>query len=291
MLCLKSNFFAFLAILIWSSAFIIIKILLQTYDAFTISVFRFFLTGLILLVYIVLKNMKFPKKKDIILFIISGINGFVLHVLFLNIGLNLISPGVASIINSTSPIITSILSIYFFQEKLNKKAWIFIFISFLGILILSVYKDNKISFNIGIIWVLFASINLSIYNITQKKLTNKYTAIESVIFSIFFASIIWIILSPTTILKFHSLNMKFFILILYLTIIVGIISYFLWSKALSLCRKTGEITIFIFLTPLFSIIMEIIIFKKSFNLIDLFASLLILIGIFGFQKSEILINT
>lgn len=281
---MKARILAFITILIWASAFIVLKILLRNHNLTTISAIRFILTQIILLVFILIKKMKFPEKKDLFLFFISGITGFVFHILFLNFGLYQVNASTASIINASSPILNSLLAIFFLRENTNKKFWFSIFISFLGILILTILGEGFFTINIGTFWLFLSSLSLAIYNITQKKITQKYNYLESSIFSLFFGSFFWTLYTPKIIKEIKVINFIDIILIFYLTLFVGIISFVLWGKAIAVVTNTNNITVFLFFSPIFSTIMGIWFLNEKLTIFTLIGGLFSLIGIIGCNK-------
>lgn len=280
---LKAKILAFITLLFWSSSFLATKIALKTLDSMSLAILRYTLASIILIILVIVQKFKFPSMKDIPLIILSGVSGFSLYMLFFNLGVSSLTSATASVIVAFSPILTSILSSIFLNEKVRKKAWIFIFVSFLGILVLTLW-EGVFSLNFGIIWMFLSALSTAIYNITQKKLLKKYTAMESTSYSMIAGGIVLLISSPKTVNKFFTIDINTFLVVFYIAFFVGIIGYILWSKALELSDTTGEIANFIFLNPLFATIIGIIFLNEKVTLPTLIGGILILIGIVGYNR-------
>jgi len=80
------------------------------------------------------------------MFFLTGLTGFALHMITFNKGVSTLSSATSSILLACAPIFTSILSVAFLKEKINFYCWISIFISFSGILILTLW-EGVLSFN------------------------------------------------------------------------------------------------------------------------------------------------
>lgn len=282
---LKAKIIAFITLLFWSSSFLATKLVLKTLDSMTLAILRYTIAAIILIILAVVKKFKFPEIKDLPLIVLSGLSGFSLYMICFNLGVSSLTSATASVIIACSPILTSILSSIFLNEKVSKKAWAFIFVSFIGILILTLW-EGVFSLNFGVVWMFLSALLTAIYNITQKKLLQKFTAMEATSYSMIAGGIVLLIYSPKTITKFLTIDLKTFLIVFYIAFFVGIVGYMLWTKALELADTTGEVANFIFLNPLFATILGIIFLNEKITIPTLVGGALILIGIIGYNKNK-----
>lgn len=281
-----TNIFSFLAVLFWASAFVITKYMVGKgmISPIDLAILRYFLASIILICLFFTKKISLLKLKDLPLFIISGILGFSGYGFLFNLANIYITPGTASVINAICPGITAIWGYFLFKEKINSKGKLGLFISFIGVIILSLW-NSKFSINYGIILMLVAAFFLGSYNILQKVMVKRYTPLESITYSILFGTISFLIFHSQTLKIFVvNKNPQLWILILYLAIFPSIISYYCWSKAMSYCNTTTEVTKYMFVTPVLAVILSAI----FMDIIPTFEVYLgggtILLGMFIFSK-------
>ena len=168
-----SKILAFMSVFFWGISFLFTKMGFKYFkDPVTLAVLRYVFSFFTLIVFIFIKKIKFPHVKDSLMFFISGFSGFTVYMIAFNKAVSTLSSATASILLACSPIITALLSWIFLKERINIYCWISIFISFTGILVLTLW-EGVLSFNAGVFWMLFASTALAIYNIIQKKFVER----------------------------------------------------------------------------------------------------------------------
>ena len=167
--------FPFIFVILWSSAFITTKPLIDNSDPFAALAFRFFIVSLGFYLFSVYSKYSIiiPKKK----FIESVLTGVLFHGLYLGGVFYSISigmpTGLAALIVTLQPILTNILSVPMLNEKINRKQWIGALLGFIGatlVLGLDVGSDIPL---IGLVSVIIALIAITISTIWQKKLSNN----------------------------------------------------------------------------------------------------------------------
>ena len=113
-------------ILLWSSAFITTKPIVDNSDPFAALAFRFFFVALgFYLFSIYTNNSLIIKKKNLIESVLSGIlfHGFYLGGVFFSISIGM-PASIAALIVTLQPILTNILSGPILNEKISLKQWI-----------------------------------------------------------------------------------------------------------------------------------------------------------------------
>lgn len=276
---------ALVTILFWGTSFSTVKLVLKHYDWLTFSIIRNVLSALILVAYMYIIKVKLPSKKDIPMLCFSGLMGVSIYTILFNIGLRTLTSATTSVIISINPILTTIFSSLILKEKINKKSWFFIFLSFIGILILTLW-EGVFSLNIGILWIFMAAVCFATYNVIQRKLSQKYSPFECTAYSMIFGSIFLFLLSPKAILEIKNINLQVGILTFYIVVFVGVVAYVLWSKALSLADKVGEVTNVLFLNPLIATLIGVFFLGENLSLPIIIGGILILTGIIGYNRNK-----
>ena len=167
--------FPLIFVLLWSSAFITTKPIIDNSDPFAALAFRFFFVAVgFLLFSIYLKQSILIKKRYLIESMFSGIlfHGLYLGGVFYSISIGMLT-SIAALIVTLQPILTNILSGPILNEKVSLKQWIGILLGFLGAtLVLGLDLGSKIPL-LGLVATLIALISITASTIWQKKLSNN----------------------------------------------------------------------------------------------------------------------
>ena len=167
--------FPFIFILLWSSAFITTKPIVDNSEPFSALAFRFFFVAIgFLLFSLYSKNLIVIKKKNQLEFLISGVlfHGFYLGGVFFSISIGM-PAGIAALIVTLQPILTNILSGPILNEKISIKQWIGAILGFIGAtLVLGLDLGTDIPV-LGLIATIVALIAITSSTIWQKKLSNN----------------------------------------------------------------------------------------------------------------------
>ncbi len=167
--------YPFIFILLWSSAFITTKPIVDNSDPFSALAFRFFFVAIgFFLFCLYSKSSIIIKKTNLIESIFSGIlfHGLYLGGVFFSISIGM-PAGIAALIVTLQPFLTNILSGPIFTEKITIKQWIGAFLGFVGaILVLGFDLGSKIPV-LGLVATVIALISITTSTIWQKKLSNK----------------------------------------------------------------------------------------------------------------------
>tara|TARA_B100001250_G_scaffold246370_1_gene211819 strand:- start:49 stop:897 length:849 start_codon:yes stop_codon:yes gene_type:complete len=167
--------FPFVFILLWSSAFITTKPIIDNSDPFSALAFRFSIVTIGFFLFSLYSNQKiFINRKNFIESFFSGIlfHGVYLGGVFFSISKGM-PAGIAALIVTLQPILTNALSGPILNEKVTTKQWIGVLLGFMGAaLVLGVDIGSNIPI-IGLAATIIALIAITSSTIWQKKLSNN----------------------------------------------------------------------------------------------------------------------
>jgi len=167
--------YPFTFILLWSSAFITTKPIVDNSDPFSALAFRFFFVALgFYLFSIYSKQSIFVNQKNLIESLLSGVlfHGFYLGGVFYSISIGM-PTGIAALIVTLQPILTNTLSGPILGEKVTVKQWIGVFLGFLGaVMVLGIDVGSNIPI-LGLVATIIALVSITASTIWQKKLSNN----------------------------------------------------------------------------------------------------------------------
>ena len=165
--------FPFVFILLWSSAFITTKPIVDNSDPFAALAFRFGLVALGFFLFSIYTKQKIlVNKKNFLESFFSGVlfHGVYLGGVFYSISKGM-PTGIAALIVTLQPILTNALSGPILNEKVALKQWIGVFLGFIGAsLVIGFDVGSKIPLD-GLVATIIALIAITSSTIWQKKLS------------------------------------------------------------------------------------------------------------------------
>ena len=167
--------FPFIFIVLWSSAFITTKPLIDNSDPFSALAFRFSIVAVGFFLFSLYSKQKILiNKKNFIESFFSGVlfHGLYLGGVFYSISIGM-PTGIAALIVTLQPILTNALSGQILNEKVTIKQWIGVLLGFSGAaLVIGLDIGSKIPV-IGLVATIIALIAITSSTIWQKKLSNN----------------------------------------------------------------------------------------------------------------------
>ncbi|HGX0989037.1 TPA: DMT family transporter [Staphylococcus aureus] len=266
-------------IILWGSAFPMIKIALNDFSAESLSAFRLILATIILLPFVIIKKLPTPELRDIPVIFILGFCGFVIYHTALNFGETLISAGISGILVSTTPIFSSALAYIFLKEHFSKWNWLSSLVAFIGISIISISKDDYTTINVlGVFIILLASFSESLYFTFQKKYIEKYGFIAFTLYTIMASSPFMLIFIPEIINDIHGATFTSIVSVLYLVIFPTIIPYVLLAY---IVKSVGvsDATMSLYLTPIVSLLLSYLLLDELPTTLAIIGGIITLLGV------------
>ncbi len=167
--------YPFIFILLWSSAFITTKPIVDNSDPFSALAFRFFFVALgFYLFSIYSKQSIFINQKNLLESLLSGVlfHGLYLGGVFFSISIGM-PTGIAALIVTLQPILTNALSGPILREKVSFNQWIGVLLGFSGAtMVLGLDVGSNIPI-LGLVATIIALVSITASTIWQKKLSNN----------------------------------------------------------------------------------------------------------------------
>ena len=268
------HFLLLITIVVWGSSFPVMSFLLNVIEPMPLALSRFFIPGALSLIFLIFSK-KIIAKQDIIRFVLAGFVGIFAYNLFLNTGQQTVSAGASSFIVNCNPLFASLIGFYILKQKVKIFFWFGIAGCVIGVLIISLETYEKFTFNIGVIYILTAAILTSSYFHIIKPLVNKYGALTSFSFTLFFGTLPMLFWFNDVYSSIIIATPEILFAILWLSIICTLLGYYTWTYSVGFFGA-NKASFFLFLIPVFSIIIDFIIFYKSPNIFTLIGGLIIL---------------
>ncbi len=169
------NVFPFIFILLWSSAFITTKPIIDNSDPFSALAFRFAIVALGFFVFSIYSKKKIiVDRKNFFESFFSGVlfHGVYLGGVFFSISKGM-PTGIAALIVTLQPILTNSLSGPILNEKVSIKQWVGVLLGFSGAVMVLGFDIGTEIPTIGLVATIVALIAITTSTIWQKKLSNN----------------------------------------------------------------------------------------------------------------------
>ena len=277
--------YAFTAIFCWSLAYVYTRLALVHFSPLALGFLRCTIASFILGAVGFRTGMKLPRREDLKYFAAAGAAGFALYLAAFNWGSLTVTASTSSVLISSAPVITALLAVVFYGERIGIIRWAAIAVEFCGILILSLMK-GAFTLNRGILWILLAALVLSVYNLLQKGLTQKYSGLQTATYSIMAGAAMLALFLPQSILELRTAPPSQLFNLAMLSVFSSAIAYTAWSKAFEKAQNTSSVSNYMFVTPLLSSLLGFLIAGERPDAATLIGGAVILSGLALFNLGK-----
>ena len=276
-----NKFLPLIFVLLWSSAFVTTKPIVDNSDPFAALAFRFFIVALGFFIYCVYKKLSLKLNiKDFIQSFSSGVlfHGIYLGGVFFSISKG-IPTGITALIVTMQPILTNALAGPFLKEHVGWKQWIGVVLGFVGsALVLGVDIGGTLP-TIGIIASFISLMSITSATLFQKKfsgniplpVSNTYQAAGGCFFHLI---VILFFVDP-----FIEFNPSFLIAMGHQIFLVSFGAFTILMFLIKNNSASKTVTVF-FLIPATTAFMAWIFLNEQLTAIDVFGFLIASLGVF-----------
>lgn len=279
------HLYAFITVLCWAPTFVLNRTLARHFSPESLGFLRFGLAGFIMLCVMIIKKMPAPRARDLPLFALAALCGFSLYMLVFNRGTAMLTAATSSVIIAITPVFTTVLASVFFREYLKPVCWVFIGIEFIGILILT-GAGKSFSMNSGILWMLLCVVMFSCFNLLQRLLTGRYSALQTSAVCIIFGALELIWAAPKAVAEFRTAPAEMKFQVLFLGLFSSALAYITWAEAFAKAEKTSEVVLYMFVTPFLATMLDFILNREVPTFSVIIGGLVILTGAVLFNKNK-----
>ena len=277
-----TKFLPIIFVILWSSAFITTKPIVDNSDPFTALCFRFLIVSFGFFLFSFFSNSKIlNKSKNFLHSIGTGIlfHGFYLGGVFYSISIGL-PTGIAALIVTLQPVLTNALAGPLLNEKITLNRWLGVILGFIGASLVIGFDIGKTLPTVGIISAFISLFAVTAATLWQKKIStnlslpvsNMYQALGGCTFHLFI--IFFLIERP-----FIDFTTTFVIAISHQILLV---SFGAFTILMFLIKKNSasKTVSFFFLIPPTSALMAWMFLNENLDLVDIFGFIITTIGVY-----------
>ena len=276
---------------IWGSAFFNYKIVLKTFDVFTLSGGRLLFASIfsicISLFFLSTVKIKIFFSKDCYLFFIIGLVNYAAPFTLIGIGIDKMSSGLAALLMSAGPFYAIIFSHFLSDDRFNKYKFIGTFIGFCSVAVLvcdQIYITETTNLS-SVLYVMCASFFYICGGMIIKKSIDKYNNETIICFSLIWAAILML---PLTFYFYKDpINKIFYVESFYSLIYLGVVStaiaFYIRSKIII---KNGLVFMsqVSLLIPIFGVFFSYVFLQEKLYPSMFISLVLLIIGLSILQK-------
>ena len=273
--------YPFIFILLWSSAFITTKPIVDNSDPFSALAFRFFFVAVGFYFFsLISKNSILVNRNNLIESVFSGVlfHGVYLGGVFYSISIGM-PTGIAALIVTLQPILTNLLSGPILNEKVTLKQWTGAFLGFVGAaLVLGLDLGEEIP-TFGLIATIIALIAITTSTIWQKKLSNNLPLSVSNFYQAIGGCLFHLLIVIFFTKAFIDFNITFFVAMSHQIFLVSFGAFTILMFLIKKNSASKTVSIF-FLIPATSALMAWFFLEESLTVTDLVGFFIASIGVY-----------
>ena len=278
-----------LTAVIWGSALVVTKSLLQEMGPFTAGVLRFFIAWLILAPFAFRQGYRLSLVVRPA-FLLFGLTGIALYTAMTNVGLVFTSASSAALVQASIPAVTTLLSVLLLKERVSRRQLLGIGLSVVGLLLVTGISLNReiSALLVGDLLVFGSVVAWAVYTVQGKQLVSTFPWLVITTASI---SAGMFILLPFAIGELWLQGMPHvrgdgLVQLLYLGAASSALGYGLWNYGLRFLNAS-EAAPYINLIPVVGLILSVLVLHEPLNLIQAAGGVLTLCGVWLSNREQV----
>ena len=198
-----------------------------------------------------------------------------------------VSPGIATVIASTQPLMAALLAHWFLGERLSIRGQVGLILGFLGIVLISVPQLSTAggdAFRIGIAYIVVSAIGITVSNVVIKRIATRIDPLMAMGWQLVIGSIPLAVIAvatedPTAV----RWTVEFLGSLIGLSLAGSALAYWIWCKVLK-SVELSRANAFTFLVPLFGLGMGVGFYREQLPAVAIAGIALTLLGIYQVAK-------
>jgi drug/metabolite transporter (DMT)-like permease len=243
------------AMVLWGSAFAVIKSAGTAYGAGELALLRFTTAGVVLGACAAAARVPAPRGRAVGWFVVSGLLGVALYHPLLNKGEQVVAAGPAALLINSAPVWTALFAAALLREKIGPRKILGIAVSFAGVAVLTVGQPGKIDVQPAALLIVGAAICAALYVIVQKRFLAGFGALAFTLWTVWAGVLL---LAPafgvSTVRTLLAAPARATAEVVYLGVFPGAIAYMTFAYA-TVRLPAARVMSFMYFVPALSMLM------------------------------------
>lgn len=193
-----------------------------------------------------------------------------------------VSPGIATVIASTQPLLAAVLASIVLREKLRARGIAGLAMGFVGILVITsprLLADGQGTYLLGITYIALAALGITVSNVLIKRITGSISALMAMGLQMLIGSIpliigAWVAEEPAAV----EWSITFLGTLLALSVFGTALVYWIWFSVLEKA-PLNQANAFSFLIPIFGLTLGVVFYGEALDLRQLVGIALAIFGV------------
>jgi len=278
-----------LVMVLWAGCFPFITLGLDMAPHLAFATLRAVLAGLVLILIGAMLHRPLPSgRRSWSLITLTGLGATTLGFLGMFHAAEFVSPGIASVIANSQPLLTVGLAYLFLDERIGSIGIAGIVAGFLGILAIAspgLSGGDTQAYALGVAYIILAAVGVAIGNIAIKRLPDDVDGLMAMGFQLLIGSVaLGVFAVSTEDLRSMVWTGDFVIILVVLSTLGTSAVFWLWFSTLRHVALSRAVA-FTFLIPLFGLVIGSVLFDERLGRVEILGASLIVAGILAVQFS------
>ena len=273
--------FPFIFIILWSSAFVTTKPIIDNSDPFAALAFRFFVVAFGFYIFSIYTKQKIlTNLRNLLQSLFSGVlfHGIYLGGVFYSVSI-VMPTGIAALIVTLQPILTNALAGKFLGEKVTFKQWIGVILGFIGATLVLGFDIGSSLPVLGVIASFVALLAITTSTLWQKKISNDLPLSVSNMYQAIGGCSLHIIIILVFSEPYINFTFTFLIAMSHQILLVSFGAFTILMFLIKNNSASKTVSIF-FLIPPTTAIMAWLFLNEKLNNLDLFGFAVATLGVY-----------
>ncbi|MGB9854226.1 MAG: DMT family transporter [Candidatus Bathyarchaeales archaeon] len=278
---------------VWGFNFTVVKTALEYFSPLSFNALRFSIASLLLLIVLRLRERSLRiHREDLKKFVVLAIIGnSVYQILFIN-GIFRTTAGNSSLILATTPIFVALFSSVLHIEKVERRVWQSVIISFLGVALIVMGSGKPLTLTeqslTGDLLILAGTMCWSIYTVLSKPLLERYTPLKLTTLTIAMGTPLLVLVSIPTIdtQDWNAIPTQGWLSLAFSACLAIALGYAIWYTGVSRIGS-ARTSLYEYLITVIAVATAWIFLYESMTLIQIAGAALVFIGLYISRKSHI----
>lgn len=273
--------------MIWGANFVAMKYLIDDIGSFHVALIRISFAALVFGIVLLARRRAMPRFPRSVwpLLLLIGLFGMVTNQLGISFGTGFLSAGVASMIATSTPIFTAIVSRLMLDEPLTRRKLFGISMSFGGFLIVLLYGSGAAEFSIdsalGLLLGVCGPMSWAIATVLSKPLMAEYdatmlTGVTTVLGGLMVLPLL--LTQPGLAGEVAAFDWQSWLAVFVASFLSVVVAYTIWYRALR-TLEPAQLAIYVYMVPVFGILFAAFVLGEAVTVFLLLGGATILAGV------------
>jgi drug/metabolite transporter (DMT)-like permease len=242
-------------VLMWSAAFVAIRVGAKEYDAGPFLLLRFLIPALLLGVLAARSRSLAPPARDRRRVIVLGLL-FLSYIGLLVVGETTVDAGTASMLAETSPLLTAALAVVVLGERVGPWLAAGLVTGFAGAALIAVGESGGFHLRAGAIAILAAALAQALLIVVQRPLLGRQSATAVVAQASIVGAVVMLPFTGRLIDSLGREPVSATLAIVFVAVTTGAVSYVTLAYALARSTSTSQVSAVLYLVPPLAVLLS-----------------------------------